>query len=371
MKLNSGLREFSVVYTDRALNLMSPPFQKVMQDISKGLKTCYHAQHVAIIPGSGSFAMEAVARQFATSKEVMVIRNGFFSFRWSAIFDQGHIPSSHSILKAQNVENTNTCPTFAPVPLETVIATIKETKPAVVFAPHVETATGIILPDDYLKSVAEAVHLVGGLFVLDCIASGCIWVNMEETGVDVIISAPQKGWSSPACCGVVLLNDRAKEQVNNTQSDSFCLDLKKWLEVMSKYEAGSFMYYTTLPTDALAVFRDSITETETFGFEKTKQCQWELGNKVREGLEHRGYSSVAAKGYKAPGVIVSYSPENNMVPNLLKKGVQIAAGVPFQINEPEGLITFRVGLFGLDKLNDVEGTCTFLMKTIDEINSKL
>jgi len=204
-----GLLEYSVVYTDRAINHMSQAYQEVMRDISKILKQVYNAQSAIVVPGSGTFAMEAVARQFATKKRCLVIRNGWFSYRWTQIFDMGDIPSSSVVLKARPV-NANRQAAFAPPPIEEVVAAIKENKPDVVFAPHVETSSGIMLPDDYIRKVADATHAVGGLFVLDCIASGTIWVDMQATGVDVVISAPQKGWSASPCCGLVMLSALAR-----------------------------------------------------------------------------------------------------------------------------------------------------------------
>mmetsp|Transcript_21243 Transcript_21243/g.49889 ORF Transcript_21243/g.49889 Transcript_21243/m.49889 type:complete len:376 (-) Transcript_21243:56-1183(-) len=365
--LRSGLKEFSVVYTDRALNLMSPPFQQVMRDISATLKKVYNAKATAIIPGSGTFAMEAAARQFATGKKCLVVRNGFFSFRWSAIFDQGSIPSASIVAKAKATGGPVERPVFSPPPLDELVALIKSERPQTVFAPHVETSTGIILPNDYLSAVAEATHSVGGLFVLDCIASGNIWVDMEALGVDVLISAPQKGWTGPACCGIVMLSQRGVEETARTESTSFSCNLKKWVEVMQKYEEGAFMYYTTLPTDALAVFRDVMLETEKYGFDLCRTQMNELGSRVRAVLETNGFSSVAADGFKAPGVVVSYAGDPNMVGKFKAEGMQIAGGVPFMIDEPAGLVTFRIGLFGLDKLQNIDGTVAELTAAIKKI----
>ena len=169
-----GLLEFSVVYTDRALNHMSKRFQQVMQDISVTLKEVYHAKSAVVVPGSGTFGMEAVARQFATGRKALVIRNGWFSYRWTQIFEMGSIPSESTVLKARRSGPGKQEP-FAPAPIAEVVAAIRAQRPDVVFAPHVETSAGMILPDAYLRAVADAVHEVGGLFVLDCIASGTIW----------------------------------------------------------------------------------------------------------------------------------------------------------------------------------------------------
>ena len=221
-----GMLEFSVVFTDRSLNHMSAAFQGVMRDISETLQGVYNADHVVIVPGGGTYAMEAVARQFTTGKKALVVRNGFFSFRWSQIFEMGSIPSSETVMMARRVGNAVDAP-FAPPPIADVVAKIKEEQPDVVFAPHVETSSGIILPDDYLKAVSAAVHEYGGLFVLDCIASGCAWVDMKDTGVDVLISAPQKGWSAQPSAGLVMMNDAAHARVKDTVSTSFAVDLGK------------------------------------------------------------------------------------------------------------------------------------------------
>ena len=179
-----------------------------MREISATLKKVYNSSAVVIIPGGGTYAMEAVSRQFATGKKCFVIRNGWFSYRWSQIFEVGNIPSEEVVFKAQLIEKGNQA-AFAPAPIDEVVSKIKSEKCDIVFAPHVETSSGIILPDDYMKKIAEAVHSVGGLFVLDCIASGAIWVDMEAIGVDVLISAPQKGWSASPCSGFVTLSPLA------------------------------------------------------------------------------------------------------------------------------------------------------------------
>ena len=363
-----GLLEYSVVYTDRSLNHMSQSFQSVMNDISVTLKKVYNANAVVVVPGSGTFGMEAVARQFAAGKKCLVIRNGWFSFRWSQIFDKGQIPSQSTVLKARRTEEGKQAP-FAPAPLEEVVAAIKTEKPDLVFAPHVETASGIILPDDYIKAVADAVHSVGGMFVLDCIASGTVWVDMESSGVDILISAPQKGWSASPCCALVMLSTLGRERIENTESSSFACDLLKWLNIMEAYENGGHAYHATMPTDSLKRFRDIMKETEDYGFEKVRAEQQELGAKVREMLAAKGFKSVAAKGFEAPGVVVSYTDDKGIHTGkkFAEIGFQVAAGVPLQCDEPEDYQTFRLGLFGLDKLHNVERTVDSLAKALATI----
>ena len=363
-----GLLEYSVVYTDRSLNHMSQSFQTVMNDISVTLKKVYNANAVVVVPGSGTFGMEAVARQFATGKKCLVIRNGWFSFRWTQIFDKGQIPSQSTVLKARRIQEGKQAP-FAPAPIEEVVATIKTEKPDLVFAPHVETASGIILPDNYMKAVADAVHSVGGMFVLDCIASGTVWVDMESSGVDVLISAPQKGWSASPCCALVMLSALGRKHIENTESSSFACDLLKWLNIMEAYENGGHAYHATMPTDSLRRFRDIMKETEEYGFEKVCAEQQELGDKVREMLVAKGFRSVAAKGFEAPGVVVSYTDDKGIHTGkkFAQIGFQVAAGVPLQCDEPEDYQTFRLGLFGLDKLHNVKRTVDNLAKALAAI----
>jgi aspartate aminotransferase-like enzyme len=363
-----GLLEYSVVFTDRSLNHMSQSFQSVMTDISATLTKVYHAQATAIIPGGGTYAMEAVARQFATDKKCLVIRNGWFSYRWTQIFEAGNIPSEEIVLKARLMEAGNQA-AFAPPPIDEVMAAIESERPDLVFAAHVETASGIILPDDYVRSVADAVHAVGGLFVLDCIASGTIWVDMESMGVDVLISAPQKGWSSSPCGGLVMLNAQARNRIETTTSSSFACDLRKWLQIMEAYENGGHAYHATMPTDALNNFRNVMKETEAYGFEKVRAEQWELGEKVRALLISKGFRSVAAEGFQAPSVVVSYT-DNIDIHNGKKfaaLGMQIAAGVPLQCDEPDDYQTFRLGLFGLDKLHNIDRTVGNLANVLNQI----
>ena len=363
-----GLLEFSVVYTDRALNHMSRSFQGVMKDISSILKDVYGARSVALIPGSGTFGMEAVARQFAGGKDVLVIRNGWFSYRWTQIFEMGHIPASSTVLKARRMGSGPQAP-WVPAPIAEVQAAIREKKPAVVFAPHVETASGMILPVDYMRAVADAVHDVGGLFVLDCIASGAMWVDMQATGVDVLISAPQKGWSSSPCCAMVMLSERARAAIDGTTSSSFACDLKKWLQIMETYEGGGHAYHATMPTDALTRLREVMKETQAYGFAKVKAEQEALGRKVRALFESRGLASVAAEGFKAPGVVVSSTtdPEVQSSRKFLAEGLQTAAGVPLQCDEGPDFMSFRVGLFGLEKWHYVDRTVAQLAAALDRI----
>ena len=352
-----GLLEYSVVYTDRALNHMSKRFQGVMQDISRLIKQVYHAKAAVIVPGGGTFGMEAVARQFATDKKCLVIRNGWFSFRWTQIFDAGRIPAACTVLKAKPVASGAQAP-FAPPAIDDVIAAIRAEKPDLVFAPHVETASGMILPDAYLKAVGAAVREVGGLFVLDCVASGCVWVDMAESGVDILITAPQKGWSGPPCAALIGLGERALERLEGTTSTSFSADIKKWLQIMQAFENGGHAYHATMPTDALAALRDVMLEAEAYGFERLCAEQIDLGRRVRALLVERGYPSVAAEGYQAPSVVVSYTtdPELQSGKKMLAAGLQIAAGVPLQCDESADFRSFRLGLFGLDKLHHPQRT---------------
>ena len=361
-----GLLEFSVVYTDRALNHMSQRFQGVMKDISATLKEVYHAHSAVVVPGSGTFGMESVARQFATDKNVLVIRNGWFSYRWTQIFDMGRIPAQSTVLKARRVGTDKQAP-WVPCQVDDVVATILRDKPDVVFAPHVETASGMLLPDDYIRAVSEAVHAVGGLMVLDCIASGAMWVDMQATGVDVLISAPQKGWSGSPSCAMVMLSERARTAIDATTSTSFACDLKKWLQIMESYEAGGHAYHATMPTDALTRLREVMLETRAYGFEKVRAEQIELGARVRALFESRGIKSVAAEGFQAPGVVVCYTEDPGIQSSkkFLAQGLQTAAGVPLQCDEPADFMTFRVGLFGLEKLHNADRAVAQLTAALD------
>jgi len=364
----NGLMEFSVVFTDRSLNHMSKSFQGVMTDISSMLGEVYSADEVALVPGGGTFAMEAVARQFGGGAHALIVRNGWFSYRWSQIFEAGNFAAKTTVMKARQAGNDTRAP-FAPAPIEDVVAAIREAKPDVVFAPHVETSAGMILPDDYLKAMSDAAHEVGALLVLDCIASGCIWVDMKATGVDVLISAPQKGWSATPSAGLVMMSARAAARLAETTSDSFSMDLKKWRAIMVAYEEGVHAYHLTMPTDGLRAFRDTMAETKDYGFEKLKAAQWDLGRKVRAILEAKGIKSVAAEGFQAPGVVVSYTDDPTVQNGsaFVAKGMQIAAGVPLQCDEPADFRTFRLGLFGLDKLYDVDGTVGRLTPVLDAV----
>jgi aspartate aminotransferase-like enzyme len=365
-----GLLEYSVVFSDRSLNHMSQAFQQVMRDISATLKQVYGAAGVVVVPGGGTYGMEAVARQFGSGRQCMVLRNGWFSYRWSQIFEMGEIPSESAVLKARPVRAGRQAP-FAPAPIDEVVAAIGEKRPAVVFAPHVETASGIILPADYLRAVADAVHEVGGMLVLDCIASGTDWIDMRESGVDVLISAPQKGWSASPCSALVMLGEAAMKRIPETRSTSYACDLLKWLQIMQAYENGGHAYHATLPTDALARFRDSMRETGEHGFETVRERQLELGRRVRALLEAHGYVSVAARGFEAPGVVVCFTddPEIHTGRKFAAAGLQTAAGVPLICGEPEDFRTFRIGLFGLDKLLNVERTVDMLAQALRKVEA--
>lgn len=363
-----GLQEFSVVFTDRSLNHMSQKFQGAMRDISATLREVYGAEAVALVPGGGTCAMEAVARQFGRDAHALIVRNGFFSYRWSQIFETGGFARETTVMSARPAGNEVRAP-FAPAPIEEVVAKIRDSRPDAVFAPHVETASGMILPDDYIRALATAAHEVGALMVLDCIASGAIWVDMRETGVDVLISAPQKGWSASPSAGMVMFSPRALQRLETTSSDSFALDLKKWRAIMKAYEDGGHAYHATVPTDALIGLRDAMAETREMGFEAAREAQWRLGDAVRAELARRGLRSVAAEGFAAPGVVVCHTddPEVSTGRKFLAEGYQIAAGVPLQIGEGEGFRSFRIGLFGLDKLKDVDGTLARLIPAFDAV----
>ena len=368
----NGLLEYSVVYTDRALNHMSKAFQEVMNDLLSNLKTVYNAEAAVIIPGSGTYGMEAVARQLTIDEDCLIIRNGWFSYRWTQILEKGKFAKSSTVLTAERTEDTEAPKPFAPVNIETAVAKIKADKPAVVYAPHVETSSGIILSEDYIKALSEAVHSVGGLLVIDCIASGCVWLDMKDLGIDVLISAPQKGWSSTPCAGLVMLSDAAIKKVENTESNCFSLDLKQWLTIMRAYENGGHAYHATMPTDSLRQFRDTVNEAKEIGFDKLRDAQWELGKRVRKVLADKGFESVAAEGFEAPGVVVAYTDRDDIHKGsaFAEAGLQIAAGVPLNVGEPDNFKTFRLGLFGLDKLTDVDGAVARFEKALDEVLAK-
>ena len=363
-----GLLEYSVVYTDRSLNHMSRAFQQVMTGIARDLRHAYNAHAVAIVPGGGTFAMEAVARQFAHGQRTLIVRNGFFSFRWTQILEAGSIAAASAVLRARALADSPQAP-FAPAPLEEIVATIRSERPGIVFAPHVETASGMILPDAWVSAIAAATHEVGGLFVLDCIASGAIWVDMQASGVDVLISAPQKGWSATPCAGLVMLGEDARRRIEATTSSSFAADLKRWLGIMETYENGGHAYHATMPTDGLRTLAAAIGETLEFGLGAARDAQQRLGDAVRALLAARGFPSVAAEGFGAPGVVVAYTTDLEIQngSRLCAAGLQIAAGVPLQCGEPADFRTFRIGLFGLDKLKNVERTVTTLQRALDTL----
>ncbi|WP_346797233.1 aminotransferase class V-fold PLP-dependent enzyme [Halomonas sp. Bachu 37] len=361
-----GLLEYSVVYTDRSLNHMSQQFQGVMRDISATLKEVYHAHAAVIVPGSGTFGMEAVARQFATDQKTLVIRNGWFSYRWTQILDMGRISEQQTVLKARRIDAENAHSAFVPVPIKEAVAKIREEKPAVVFAPQVETSAGLLLPDTYIQQLADATHDIGGLLVVDAIAAGTLWVDMQALGIDVLVSAPQKGWSGPPCCAMVMLSERAGTRLVETTSSSFACDLRKWHDIMQAYENGGHAYHATMPTDSLRRLRDIMLETRDYGFDKVKQEQITLGKQARAMLKQHGFKSVAAPGFEAPGVIVSYSEDKAIVAKLAEAGVQVAGGVPLMCDEGEDFQTFRVGLFGLEKLHDAERSVAALERAIEQ-----
>lgn len=365
----NGLLEYSVVYTDRALNHMSQVFQQVMTDLSSELKSVYNADAVVIVPGSGTYGMEAVARQLANDEDCLIIRNGWFSYRWTQILEKGKIAKSSTVLTAERADDSESPRPFAPVDIDTAVAKIKAEKPAMVFAPHVETSSGMILSTDYIKALSAAVHSVGGLLVIDCIASGCVWLDMKALGIDVLISAPQKGWSSTPCAGLVMLSDAAIKKVDNTESDSFSLDLKQWLTIMRAYENGGHAYHATMPTDGLRQFRDTLLEAKKIGFDTLCDAQWELGTRIRKVLSDKGIESVAAEGFEAPGVVVAYTDRDDMHKGsaFAEAGMQIAAGVPLKVGEPDNFKTFRLGLFGLDKLTDIDGAVTRFESALEEV----
>jgi aspartate aminotransferase-like enzyme len=211
-----------------------------------------------------------------------------------------------------------------------VVQKIHEERPVVLFAPHVKTSTGMMLPDDYIQRASDDMHKVSGLFVLDCIASGAVWVNMKELGVNVIISARQKGWTGPSCAALVMMSDAAVAKMVTTHETSFSMSLKRWSAIMDAYEHGGFGYHTTMPTDALRDFHEISVETIKFGLPELKRAQLELGHQARAALNARGLVSVAAPGFQAPGVLVYYSPSGTDNPVMMSRfkdhGLQIAMG---------------------------------------------
>lgn len=366
-----SILEYSVVYTERSLNHMSKDFQQVMRELSCCFREVYHADSLAIVPGGGTFGMEAIARQFATQKKCVVIRNGWFSYRWTQIFEACSLPSQEIVLKARPVNNTTQSP-FVPPPIEEVLQVIRQEKPDVVFAAHVETSAGLLLPDSYIQQITEAVHSYGGMFVLDCIASGALWVNMEELAVDVLLTAPQKGWSSTPCAAIVLMRKHAEERLLHTQSSSFACDLRRWRDIMRIYEEGGHAYHATMPTDGLRQLRDAIVEAKAFGWEQLKQAQKKLGDGIRDILVAHGYTSVADSSYASPSVVVCYTtnPQMHNGQAFLAQGMQIAAGVPLACDEKQPFSTFRIGLFGFDKLYHREETVQNFEKVLQILSKQ-
>jgi aspartate aminotransferase-like enzyme len=361
-----GLLEYSVVFTDRSLNHMSKRFVGVMQDIVDVLRSTYAAETVAVVPGGGTYAMEAVARQLATGRRCLVVRNGLFSYRWSQLFEAGSVAAETTVLTARPVSGEHQAP-WTPPPVAEVVEAIERTRPEVVFAAHVETAAGLLLPDDYVRAVAAATHAAGGLMVLDCIASGAMWVDMTDLGVDVLLSAPQKGWSGSPCAGYVMLGEAGRAQVMTTTSTSFAVDLQKWLTITEAYTEGLTPYHATMPTDALARNAAVMLETRAAGLDELRQAQLSLGAQVRALLADRGFPSVAAAEFAAPSVVVSFTddPELRSGARFKQRGMQVAAGVPLMCGEGDDFSTFRLGLFGLDKLTDVDGTVSRLAAHLD------
>jgi aspartate aminotransferase-like enzyme len=364
-----GLLEYSVVFTDRSLNHMSKRFVAVMQDIVDVLYKTYHAETVAVVPGGGTYAMEAVARQLATGRRCLVVRNGFFSYRWSQIFEAGSIPAETQLCCARPVSDERHAP-WVPPPIDEVVETIERTRPEVVFAAHVETASGMVLPDDYLRAVAAATHEVGGLIVLDCIASGTLWVDMTDLGIDVLLSAPQNGWSGSPCAGFVMLGKAGRAAVASTTSTSFAADLRKWLTITEAYTEGHTPYHATMPTDTLAHNAALMRQTHDSGLAELRRAQIALGTQVRAVLAERGFPSVAAQGFAAPSVVVAFTddPEIRSGSKLKQVGIQVAAGVPLMCGEGDDFSSFRIGLFGLDKLADVDGTVGHLAAGLDQLS---
>jgi len=366
-----GLLEYSVVFSDRSLNSMSAAFGDVMRDISRIMRNAYGAASVAVVPGGGTYGMEAIARQFVRDARVMVIRNGWFSYRWSQIIDAGGLASHTTVLAARQLADETDAP-FAPLPLDEILARIREEKPDVVFCPHVETSAGMMMPDDFIAAVTACVHEHGGMFVLDCVASGTVFVNLEQTGVDVLLTAPQKGWRASPCAALVMMSPRARTRLDETTSSSFANDLKKWTQIMETYEGGAHAYHATMPTDALRHFRDALIEAEAFGLEALKAAQIRLGQEVRQLLGRYQYKSVAADGFEAPSVVVCFAPNAEMKSGkaFAEQGLQIAAGVPLECGEREDYASFRIGLFGLDKLSDPERTVAHLETALEQIRGQ-
>ena len=363
-----GLLEYSVVFTDRSVNSMSQQFQSVMRGLHEELTSVYNASSCVLVPGGGSYAMEAVARQFARNEKVLVVRNGWFSYRWTQIFDQGVAPA-HAEIVCARPDTPEADQQFSPAPIEDICAAITANRPSVVVAPHVETSAGLLMPDEFIAQIASTAHEVGAIFVLDCVASGALWVDMGALGVDVLISAPQKGWTSTPCAGVVMLSDAALARMEDTESDSFVLNLKKWHQIMDAYLGGGHAYHATMPTDGISQFYQAVLEIKKFGYANAKQAQIELGTKLRGIMEQRGFKSLTADGFKSPTVIVSHTDRDDMKSGaaFAAQGVQIAAGVPLECGESDQFKTFRIGLFGLDKLANIERTISVFTEKLDSV----
>jgi len=381
---NGGLLEYSVVYTDRALNHMSEPFMGVMKDLHESLTAAYKADAAVLVPGSGTYAMEGAARAFASDGPAVVVRNGYFSYRWSQILaTMGKPESEVHVLRARppaekvcgcephcgNWSKLEERPCFAPPPIEEVVAKILETRPRFVAAPHVETSAGIVLPEAYLKEMARASREVGAVFCVDGVASGTAWLDMRDIGIDCYVTAPQKGWSGPAAVGVAMLSERAEARLAETKPTSFVVDLAKWRDVYKAYLGGGHMYHATMPTDAIRLFRDVVHETERFGLDAAEAACWELGAKIRAVLADRGFRSVAAEGFHAPGVAVVHAPSADFAARFkAHASLQIAAGVPLMVGEPDDYQSFRIGLFGLDKLMNVDLTVHNFATALDAVH---
>mmetsp|Transcript_8370 Transcript_8370/g.23591 ORF Transcript_8370/g.23591 Transcript_8370/m.23591 type:complete len:374 (+) Transcript_8370:197-1318(+) len=351
------LQEFTPIVTTPYTNIVDPSFKACMHGISNQFKKIFNAHSVVILPGSGTFAMEAVARQFATNKRALVVVNGYFGYRWHEILTQGSITSKITLLRGIPTSGEGTT-SYRPPLEDTVIETMKRDGTEILLLSHIDTSTGIMLPPSYIKTLAAAAHSQGAFVVLDCIASGCVWADMKEYGLDAIITAPQKAFYAPAATGIVCLSERARSMMGTEEgSTSFSLDLAKWANVMEQYESGNFAYHTTLPTTAIEQFGRSLSELEAFGFPQLEKAQMTLGQLVRTALVKRGYKSVAAPGFEGPTVLVFHCADSTAMVQLFKQeGFKIAGGFSFFLGEKEKPKTFRLGLFGLDKLRDVHGT---------------
>lgn len=364
-----GLLEYSVVFSDRSLNHMSARFRERMRALSAGLCATHGADELVLVPGGGSFAMEAVARAFARGRRCLVLRNGWFSHRWVQIFEAGRLPAACTVLQAQPLAPDRPQSAWQPAPLDRVLETIARERPDCVFAAQVETSAGILLPETWIAAIGAAARQAGALFVLDAVAAGAVWADMAQGAIDVLLSAPQKGWSASPCAGVVLLGARAIERLPPA-ADSFVLDLGRWRQIMQAYAAGGHAYHATLPTDALAVFADRVEETRAAGLARLRTAQFELGKRIRALLGARGHASVAAPGFEAPSVVVCHTddPALHDGSRFVAAGLQIAAGVPLMCGEPAGFRSFRIGLFGLDKLLDVEGCVQRFEQGLDALD---